>query len=76
MDIKIAFGQVLREVRKEKGFSQERLALESGVDRTYISKLETAQYQPTLEMIFSLTPTLGCPAAELVERVEKLLETS
>ncbi|MGI1672030.1 MAG: helix-turn-helix transcriptional regulator [Neptuniibacter sp.] len=74
MDIKVAFGQVLREVRKEKNISQEQLALQSDIDRTYISKLERGKYQPTLETILALAPVLGCPPAELVERVEKLLQ--
>lgn len=76
MDIRIAFGQVLREVRKEKGISQEQLALQSDIDRTYISKLEKGLYQPTLSTLFAIAPVLGCPPAELVERVDKLLKNS
>lgn len=74
MDLKIVFGQVLREVRKEKGISQEQLALQSDFDRTYISKLENAQYQPTLETIFALAKVLGCRPMELVERVENRID--
>src|SRR5271157_9505 len=35
-----AFGDALREIREKKAISQERLALESGLDRTYISLIE------------------------------------
>lgn len=74
MDIKIAFGQVLREARQEHGLSQEQLALQSDIDRTYISKLEKGMYQPTLATIFALAEVLECSPAELVEQVHKLLE--
>ena len=41
------FGQRLAAVRKERGWSQEQLALESGVARSYLSgRAWAAQYQP------------------------------
>ncbi|MGB0722581.1 MAG: helix-turn-helix domain-containing protein [Gammaproteobacteria bacterium] len=71
MDIKVVFGQVLRQARKEKQISQERLALEADVDRSYISKLETGGYQPSLSMLFALAGVLEIKPSELVERVEE-----
>ena len=35
-----SFGKKLRELRKTKGWSQEYLALESGLDRSYVSEVE------------------------------------
>lgn len=40
MDIRGIFARNLRQVRHEKGYSQETLVLEAAVDRTYISPLE------------------------------------
>jgi ribosome-binding protein aMBF1 (putative translation factor) len=40
MDIKEKFGLRLRTLRKEKGLSQEELALKSGLNRPYISAIE------------------------------------
>jgi transcriptional regulator with XRE-family HTH domain len=40
MGIRGIFARNLRQVRHEKGYSQEALVLEAAVDRTYISPLE------------------------------------
>ncbi|OMH28083.1 helix-turn-helix domain-containing protein [Motiliproteus sp. MSK22-1] len=76
MDIRIVFGQVLREVRKSKGISQEQLALQASIDRSYISKLEQGQYQPTLATVFALSKILNCTPAELVNLVDLRLQES
>ncbi|HEY8941118.1 MAG TPA: helix-turn-helix transcriptional regulator, partial [Cellvibrio sp.] len=39
----ITFGQRLIELRKTKGWSQERLALESGLARSYVGGIERGQ---------------------------------
>lgn len=74
MDAKEAFSQVIVEVRKEKGVSQERLALEANIDRSYMSKLENAVYQPSLSKILDLADVLGVRAGEIVDRVEALVK--
>ncbi len=45
-----AFGQVLRKHRLAAGMSQEQLGLESGVQRNFISLIETGQNQPTIAL--------------------------
>ena len=72
MKIKQAFAKTLKELRKIKGISQEALALEADLDRTYISMLERGKRQPTLETIFVLSAVLSCKPSELVRRVESL----
>ncbi len=42
------FGKKLRQIRLEKGISQEALALDIGFDRTYISLLERGKRNPSL----------------------------
>lgn len=78
LDIKIAFGRVLRRVRKEgkKKMSQERLALEADIDRAHVSKLEQGAFQPTLATIFELAKVLECTPAELVDLVDKELRSN
>jgi transcriptional regulator with XRE-family HTH domain len=68
-----AFGKVLRERRKAAGLSQERLALDAGLERVFISMLERGHRQPSLHTILKLAGILGCPANELVLETEKLL---
>ena len=68
-----AFGTVLRKLREEAKMSQERLASESNLDRTYISLLERGLRQPSLASIISLSKTLRISAAKMVSAVEKLM---
>ncbi|MDJ0724726.1 MAG: helix-turn-helix domain-containing protein [Prochloraceae cyanobacterium] len=62
------FGQVIRQARKEKGFSQRELAKRIGLDFTYLSKLENsrADYPPKEDVIRSLARNLELDEEELV----------
>jgi len=51
MDIREVFARNLRRYRQEKGLSQEALAHEAGVDRTYISALERSAYSASITMV-------------------------
>lgn len=42
MDLRRTFAMNLERLRRQRGLSQEELALEAGINRTYISDLETA----------------------------------
>jgi transcriptional regulator with XRE-family HTH domain len=72
MDLKKAFGKALRDFRGTEGMSQEALAFEADLDRTYISLLERGIRQPSLGTIFSLSKALSCKASDLVAATEKL----
>ncbi len=65
------FGKVLKSVRTQKSYSQEGLALECGLDRTYISLLERGLRQPSLASIFSLAHALDIKASSLIKKVER-----
>ena len=69
-----AFGQVLRKHRLAAGFSQEQLGLESGVQRNFISLIETGQNQPTITTIFKLAGALGIKASKLIAETERTIE--
>ncbi len=68
-----AFGKVLKHARKTNGSSQEQLALNCDLDRTFISLLERGQRQPTLTSILSIAKTLQTPADELIKQTTDLL---
>ena len=53
------FGANLKKLRKSAKLSQEQLANEAGLDRTYISLLERGLRNPTLECMASLALALG-----------------
>ena len=71
-----AFGAVLRDLRNQAHLSQEKLALEADIDRSYISKLENGVYQPSLAMVFALAQILEISPKEIVGRVEEILESA
>lgn len=64
------FGKVIRQARKDKGYSQRDLAKLVEVDYTYLSKLENdhAAYPPSKEVIRLLVRYL-----DLTEREEELI---
>ena len=65
-----AFAKALREIRLERGLSQENLGFESGYHRTYMSMLERGKVNPSLRTILSLATVLDVPAVEIIRRVE------
>jgi transcriptional regulator with XRE-family HTH domain len=65
------FGEVLRELRRERGLSQEQLSFESGYNRTYIGLLERGLRTPSLKTIFKLASALNLRPSQLVQRVEE-----
>ena len=65
-DLRQAFAANLRRFRHAKGVSQEDLAYEADVNRTYVSKLEKGVSYPGLEIIAKLANALGVEPAELL----------
>lgn len=61
-----AFAAELKARRSALGLSQEELAHRAGVNRTYIAKLELAQNQPTLSVLFDLATALGGDLPEVI----------
>jgi transcriptional regulator with XRE-family HTH domain len=68
-----AFGLAVRELRRRRAISQERLALESQLDRTFISLLERGLRQPSLTTILQIAKALEVTPEELVASVTRML---
>jgi DNA polymerase V len=66
------FGKVLKKARLNSGLSQEELALESGLDMTYVSMLERGIKNPTLTTIAKLSSALNLTSVQLVSRMHQL----
>jgi len=61
-----AFGRHLAQLRKELGWSQEKLALESGIARSYIGDVERGIRNIALVNICRIAGTLGIEPARLM----------
>jgi len=57
----------LRELRRAKGWSQERLAEEASMHRTYLAGIERSLRNPSLENLVKLANALGVSIAQLLE---------
>lgn len=75
MELSVAFGRVLRELRQEAGLTQEQLGFEADLRRTYVSILELGQQQPTLTTIIKLAQAFKMPAHELIRHVEEVISS-
>jgi transcriptional regulator with XRE-family HTH domain len=73
LDSAIAFGKVLRRLRKGAGLTQEQLGFETDIQRVHISLYELGQSQPTLNSILKLGKALKISARDLIGLVESEL---
>lgn len=65
-DVKRAFGERLRQLRRDRAVSQEDLAEAAGLDRTYVSSCERGKRNISIENIDRLARALGVPITELM----------
>ena len=71
MDLRQVFAANLRRLRHAKGLSQEDLAYEAGVNRTYMSKLEKGGSYVGLEIIGKLAAVLDVEPADFLKKPTK-----
>ncbi|MFW3378693.1 helix-turn-helix domain-containing protein [Glaesserella parasuis] len=60
----------IQTLRVQKGWSQERLANECELDRTYVSAVERCRWNVSLSNIEKLATALSCPAWQLLKYPE------
>ncbi|WMS86703.1 helix-turn-helix domain-containing protein [Pleionea litopenaei] len=60
------FGQLLRQKRKELGVSQDKLALMSDIDRSYVGRVERGEVNITLEKVYQFAKALNCDVRQLI----------
>jgi transcriptional regulator with XRE-family HTH domain len=66
-----AFGQVIRQIRKELEISQAELEKRTGLDRTFISDLERGIQGPGIRTLFRIAKGLETPAWDLIHLTAK-----
>ena len=67
MEVRRRVGLNVRKFRGELGLSQEQLAFDAGLHRTYISGVERGVRNPTVTVLEQVAVALGVPAARLLD---------
>ncbi|WP_247566952.1 helix-turn-helix transcriptional regulator [Bradyrhizobium sp. 151] len=68
MDLRDTFAKNLRRLRREKGLSQDELAYEADVSRSYLSQIEKGAFYVSLKVIGKLAETLQVEPEEFLKR--------
>jgi transcriptional regulator with XRE-family HTH domain len=71
MDIRTLFATNLRRLRYDSGLSQEALAQEAAINRSYFSKIETGQTYVGTEIIERLGRVLKAQPADFFAPIQK-----
>lgn len=67
MDLVVILGRNVRRLRDEAGLSQEQLAFDAGMKRSYLSDLERGVRNPSVRAVGRLAAALNVPAADLLK---------
>lgn len=67
MDVNIYFGNKIKEERLKLKFSQEKLALEADIDRTYMNEIEKGSRNISLKIAYKLSGALNIPLSNLLK---------
>lgn len=76
MEPEEAVGTVLRLLRKQRGLSQETLALDAGVERNYVSLIELGKNSPSIRILFKLCKALDISPSAFLAGVEAHMQES
>ena len=65
-DLALQFGTLVRQQRHLAGISQDDLALRTGIDRSYVGRIERGEVNVTLEKVYKLAKGLSCNPRDLL----------
>ena len=71
MNIHEKFGLAVATLRKERGYSQERFAIEAGIARKYMSDIENGKRNVSLDVIKRISDKLEIHVSELFKTIEE-----
>jgi len=65
------FGEKIRSVRTAKGISQDKLAVKSQIDRSYIGRIDRGEVNITIDKLYLLAAALECDPEDLLPKMVK-----
>ena len=65
------FGEKVRSMRTAKGISQDKLAVKSQIDRSYIGRIDRGEVNVTMDKLYLLAEALECDPKALLPSIEK-----
>lgn len=69
-------GQVIKELRLQKGMTQELLSGLAGIARTHLTMIENGTKQPNFETLWRIAVALGIKPSDLVSEIERKIQSS
>ena len=70
MNYQIKIGKAIIKLRNTKGISQEKMALESKIDRRYMSDIENGKRNISLDILCKIADYFDLPLSDFMARVE------
>lgn len=66
----MSLGTQIRKAREAAGLSQETVAFDAEIDRSYLSDIERDLHSPTVDRLLRICKAIGIKASELFRRIE------
>ncbi len=70
------YGIVIKELRNSTGLSQEKFALQIGMDRTYYASVESGKRNISIQNIEKIANGLAIPISDIFIQIEKIKEVA
>ncbi len=67
-----ALGQAIREMRSERGFSQETVALNAEIEPSWLSHIERGRHNPSWATVQRIAAAIGVQVSDLALQAERL----
>lgn len=64
-------GRIIRDLRRQRGWSQEVLSSLAGIARSHLSEIETGEKNANVDTLWRIAEALGIRMSELMRRVEE-----
>jgi transcriptional regulator with XRE-family HTH domain len=71
-DPQAVLGEAIKQLREDRGLSQEALALAAGVHQTWMSRLESGTLNPSWGMVSRVAVALGVEVSDVAQAAERL----